>query len=212
MKGFVPERFSVIRILRQDRYTKTFLANDYLLEQENVVVRILKKDRVKLDEDRLINHFSWQIGVHHIHFAKVFDSGLTRQQHLYVVREYLPSSELLTADVLRATRSLVSAVDFLSSHGRVHGGIKPSNIFVGQESLKLADANIPGIGLDDQAESVHFVAPEIWRSSDPTHEADLYSLGAVLYYLLTGRHLFEDIDPNRLRAKYATASPQAAPS
>src|SRR5207249_11290578 len=91
-----------------------------------------------------------------------------------------------------------------------HGNIKPSNIFVSQESVKLTDAKVPGAGLLDDAESVHFVAPEIWGSGHVTHETDLYSLGAVFYFVLTGRHLFEDVDLSRLRAKYATASPRPA--
>src|SRR5215831_1034376 len=151
MKCFIPERFDLIRSLREDRYTKTFVANDYVLDQENVTVRIVKKGWFKPAQEQLIDHFSWHIGVHHIHFAKVFDSGLTKQQNLYVVREYLPPSELLTADVLRTTRTLVSTVDALCTLGRTHGGIKPSNIFVAHKDLKLADAKIPGIGLHDDA-------------------------------------------------------------
>src|SRR5437867_9917007 len=211
MKCFVPERFALIRLLREDRYTKTFLANDHLLDLENVVVRIISKDCVNGDYDRLIEHFSWNIGVHHRQFATVFDSGFTKQQHLYVVREYLPPSELPSSEIFTTVKSLISAVDFLAGHGCVHGNIKPSNIFVSQESVKLTDAKVPGAGLRDDAESVHFVAPEIWGSGHVTHETDLYSLGAVFNFVLTGRHLFEDVDLSRLRAKYATASPRHAP-
>src|SRR5574339_111765 len=129
MKATIPERFSLNRILREDRHSRTFLANDYLLDLENVVVKILSKELVRNNRAQLLEHFSWSIGVSHSQFANVLDAGLTKQQHLFYVREYLPPSHL-SHEPLRVVTSLVSIVDFLSRHGRIHGAIKPSNLFI----------------------------------------------------------------------------------
>jgi len=91
MRSFVPERFAVIRTFREDRSSKTFLADDHLLGRENVIVRIVRKDCIHANREQLIEHFSWAVGVHHSLFATVLDAGLTKRQDLYFVREFLPS-------------------------------------------------------------------------------------------------------------------------
>ena len=210
MRSFIPDRFALTRTLREDRQSTTFLATDHLLDRDNIILKIIRKDYVQADRDQLVEHFSWVVGVQHDQFAIVLDAGLTKQHHLYYVREYLPPSELLSADPLTTMKSLVSAVDFLSGNGRVHGGMKPSNVFVTNGSLKLADAKFLGLRSFDDEQSVHFFAPEILQGGAISHESDLYSVGAILYRLLTGRHLFEDPDLSRLRSKYMSASPPPA--
>src|SRR5690242_9757245 len=100
MRSSTPERFVLVRILREDRHSKTFLANDNLLDRENVIVRIFRKDRFHVDRDSVSEHFSWLMGVQHSLFATVLDVGLTKTQDLYYVREYLPNSELFSVDPL----------------------------------------------------------------------------------------------------------------
>src|SRR5262245_148186 len=116
MRRSTPERFALVHILREDHQSKTFLANDNLLDREKVIVRIIRKDHFHVDREKLIEHFSWLIGVQHSQFATVVDAGLTRKQDLYYVREYLPHSELFSVDPLVVTRFLISAIDFLSRH------------------------------------------------------------------------------------------------
>jgi tetratricopeptide (TPR) repeat protein len=136
------------------------------------------------------------------------DAGLTKRHDLYFVREFLPSSELFSADASLWIPYLVSAIDFLHRHGRIHGAIRPSNIFSANENFKLSDARPGGLKLVEGEESIHFTAPEILRGAPVSQEGDLYSIGAVLYRSLTGRHLFEDSDLNRLKSKYLSAAPQ----
>src|SRR5262245_20669289 len=125
MRSFVPERFGVIRTFREDRCSATFLANDESSGQENVIVRIIRKDYIQASRDDLIEHFSWIRGAQHHLFATVLDAGLTKREDLYYVREFLPASELLSASVTSWIPLLISAIDFLQRHNRVHGAIKP---------------------------------------------------------------------------------------
>jgi DNA-binding NtrC family response regulator/tetratricopeptide (TPR) repeat protein len=210
MGSFVPERFAVIRTFREDRSSKTFLADDHLLGRENVIVRIVRKDCIHANRQQLLEHFSWVVGVKHSLFATVLDAGLTKRQDLYYVREFLPSSGLFSVDASLWIPYLVAAIDFLHCHGRIHGAIRPSNIFSANENFKISDARPGGLKLVEGEESVHFTAPEILRGAPVSLEGDLYSIGAVLYRGLTGRHLFEDSEVNRLRSKYLSACPQPA--
>ncbi len=169
------------------------------------------RDHVQGQREELIEHFSWLVGLKHSQLANVYDVGMTERRHIYYVREYFPSSELLSLDPSLVMKSLVSIVVSLEKQRRIHGAIKPSNIFVTNETFKLADARFRGFTSKQDEASVHFTAPEILQGGDVSHESDLYSLGAVLYRVLTGRHLFEDSDLNRLKSKYLSASPQPTP-
>jgi DNA-binding NtrC family response regulator/tetratricopeptide (TPR) repeat protein len=207
MKTFLPERFDVIRVMKENRYLKTVLANDRVLNRQNVVVKIMSRDHVNDSRERSIAHFSWWTGLTHSQFCPVWDAGMTKQRHLYQVRQYVPHSELLMADPIVVTKALVSAIDFLSRHNRIHGALKPSNIFINGNVLQIADARLLNTASLDE-ESIHFTAPEILRGGTPILESDLYSLGSVLYRLLMGRHLFEDLDVSRLKAKYLAGTVQ----
>src|SRR6185295_15832456 len=102
MKNSVPDRFAVIRSLREDRQSETLLVNDNLLGHCGVVLRIIAKGHFQCDRDQLVAGFSWLIGTRHSQLATVLDAGLTKQSDLYYVREYLPPSELLSFDPLVA--------------------------------------------------------------------------------------------------------------
>jgi DNA-binding NtrC family response regulator/tetratricopeptide (TPR) repeat protein len=211
MWNFFPERFSLIRNLRDGRDHKTFIANDYLLEKDNVVLKIIMRDHVPADRSETINRFSWLVGTTNDQLANIHDVGFSKQKHLYLVRDYLPFSELFTLDPCSVMQRLLSAIALWVQHRRVHGAIKPSNIFITQDICKLADPLLRASWSYDDAECIHFTAPEVLAGAKPTQEADLYSIGAVLYRVLTGRHLFEDPDLGRLKSKYLSAVRHPAP-
>jgi len=187
MKIFVPSRFSVIRVLRDDGHSKTFLGTDHLLERADVVVKICGKGHFDHDRD-LIQRLSWFSGIRHDNLSTIVDAELTTRGDLYCVREYLPASELFSTESSIAIKALVSTIDFLQSHRRIHGGIKPSNIFVNSKILKLTDPNLSNVEFRESEEHIRFSAPEVLRGESPTLESDLYSLGAVLYRVLTHRN------------------------
>jgi len=205
MPSFTPERFDLIRTLHFGPRSRTLLVNDRLLDRENVILKFIRKDSCRLDRNQLIEMFCSLINVQPDPFASVLDGGLTKNKDLYYVREYLPPSDLFSTNPVAILKRLVLAVDFLRQFGWVHGSIKPSNIFATKDKVRLADpALLERTSYD--ADALHFTAPEVLQGAAATHQGDLYSLGAVLYRVLTGRHLFEDPDVSRLRAKYLSAS------
>jgi serine/threonine-protein kinase len=108
---------------------------------------------------------------------------------------------------------LLSALDHAHGKGYVHRDIKPSNLLVkgeaGDPIVKLSDFglaksfrdNAGFAGLTHQGDiggSIGFISPDHIRDfRDVKEPADLYSVGATLYYMLTGHYPFLDFDPNR---------------
>jgi serine/threonine-protein kinase len=144
-----------------------------------------------------------------------------------MVREHGPLPPERTVHLLRqAARSLHEA----HGHGLVHRDIKPANLFVcryggisdfvklldfglvttATDSDVLEDANLTSEGFAPCTPG--YVAPEIASGKrDFTGMADLYSLGCVAYWMLTGRPLFEGLTPMELIVQHVS-KPPGAPS
>jgi transcriptional regulator with GAF, ATPase, and Fis domain/serine/threonine protein kinase/tetratricopeptide (TPR) repeat protein len=209
MKTIVPERFTLVRRLRVDHKSIIFIGIDHATGPAEVLIKIIRKGQFDPDPSRLRQFFSWFKGVWHPHIATVLDAGLTTGQNLFYVREFLPTSELFAENQTPAMPLLVSVLKFMALNERVHGALKPSNVFFSSGSLKIADPRIEGVPETfETEESIRYTAPEALKGGKPNFESDLYSLGAILYRLLTGQNPFDDGDLNHLKAKYLYASPK----
>lgn len=116
---------------------------------------------------------------------------------------------LLLRNVLKIAIQLVEALDYAHRHGVVHRDIKPENIIVtsATANIKVMDFGIartlsdPDWRADDDgyvAGSPHYMAPEQIRGQPTDARADLYSVGVVLYELLTGTTPFRGHDVESL--------------
>jgi len=115
------------------------------------------------------------------------------------LRELMQLGRLSPAEVLRIVPQICAGLHFAHQHGVVHRDIKPENVLVDREGVvKLADFGLaklagdpgrPGLtGSGAVFGTPHYMAPEQWHgSAGVDHRADIYSLGVVLYELLTGR-------------------------
>jgi serine/threonine protein kinase len=147
------------------------------------------------------------------YFALEYIDGLDMGQML---SHYTAKSELMPqADVLRIGRALASALDYAHAKDVVHRDVKPSNVIVARdERVVLTDF---GLALDMQQGSVgevfgsaHYIAPEqARRSSDAISQSDLYSMGIMLYEMLTGMVPFDDPSPTAVALQHITQPPPA---
>jgi DNA-binding NtrC family response regulator/tetratricopeptide (TPR) repeat protein len=210
MGTMLPRRFEPIRVLRKSSASATFVATDQQLGRNEVVVKVIAKGNFTSDTSSLVEFFSWYEGLRHPLLSTVLDAGLTPKRDLFYVRDYHPDSEFLSSPSKESVKALISAVDFFQVVGRAHGAIKPSNIFASDGALRISDPWIGQSGKSKQLseQEIRFTAPEVLSGGMPTLESDLYSLGALLYRYYSGRHPFEDSDPEFLKAKYIWASPR----
>jgi serine/threonine protein kinase len=144
-------------------------------------------------------------------FAMEYVDGLNLEQ---VLSNYVAQGELIPHDdVIRIGQAVANALDYAHSKHVIHRDVKPSNIMIDRENrVVLADF---GLALDTQRGSMgqtfgtpHYIAPEQARNSaDAVPQSDLYSLGIILYEMLTGVVPFDDPSSMSLALKHLTEAP-----
>jgi eukaryotic-like serine/threonine-protein kinase len=162
----------------------------------------------------------------HPQLMPIYDAG-EEDGHCYVVTEYVHGARTLAAfcrqdDLLRVDVIVeiifkcAKALHYAHSRGVIHRDIKPSNILYTQEGdVRIIDF---GIALVDGSDMSHiegiagspsYMSPEQVQSEELTNRSDLYSLGAVMYELLTGSRPFRAGNLAKLMHQivYATAPP-----
>ena len=143
----------------------------------------------------------------HPHIAKLLDAGATKEGWPYFVMEFVEGQpidrwcderKLNISQRVELFRSVIDAVEYAHRHLVVHRDLKPGNIFVtGEGVVKLLDFGIAKVisgPLDGEAETLTlarmmtlgYASPEQVNGSAITTQSDVYSLGVVLYELLTG--------------------------
>ncbi len=151
----------------------------------------------------------------------IFDYGHTDDDVWYIVMEYVEGitlsrllkheKTLLPARALSIARQVCLSLREAHAHDVVHRDIKPGNIFIsnqGYELVKVLDFGIakllPGANRPDRdltrigayVGTPEYMAPECFRG-EIDHRADIYSVGVVLYYMLSGRLPFKGSNPTR---------------
>jgi serine/threonine protein kinase len=175
-----------------------------------VALKILSRSLA--DDPAFLERFEREARVlgrlNHTGIVTIFDSG-TAGPFAYLLMEFVDGVNLRQAmqsggfspmDALAVTREICSALEFAHSQGILHRDIKPENILIDHSGhVKIADfgiAKLIGDHGNDHATltangailgSMHYMAPEQFDSpARIDHRADIYSLGVVLYELLTG--------------------------
>ncbi|HMA12803.1 MAG TPA: serine/threonine-protein kinase, partial [Steroidobacteraceae bacterium] len=162
----------------------------------------------------------------HPQLMPIYDAG-EEDGHCYVVTEYVHGARTLAAfcrpdDLLRVDVIVeiifkcAKALHYAHSRGVIHRDIKPSNILYTQDGdVRIIDFGIALIDGSDMsriegiAGSPSYMSPEQVQSRELTNRSDLYSLGAVMYELLTGTRPFRAGNLAKLMHQivYATAPP-----
>jgi serine/threonine-protein kinase len=181
---------------------------DDVLLQRPVAVKLLRED----GDPRSIARFKQEAQIlarlHHPNVVTVFDTGVDGGEGFIVMelvegptlRELLDREGRLTPERAGEIASaLASALGFAHDHGVIHRDLKPANVlFMPDGRVKLADMGIARL-LSPEALTAtltlrgtpRYVSPEQARGDRVDSRADLYSLGCVLFEMLTGRTPFE---------------------
>ena len=142
----------------------------------------------------------------HPHIVSIYDA-VADDEASYIVMEYVdgttleqysrPEQLLPINKVIEIAFKCTKALDFAAKHGVIHRDIKPANIMLsGENDIKITDfgaaqttatetTQITGIG------SPAYMSPEQVKELQLTHQTDIFSLGVVLYQMLTGKLPFQ---------------------
>lgn len=131
-----------------------------------------------------------------------------------LIAQYGTQNELIPQlEVLRIGRAIASALDYAHQRGVIHRDVKPSNVLIAHDGrVVLADF---GLAMDTEQGSMgevfgsaHYVAPEQARhSAHAVPPSDLYSLGIILYEMLTGQVPFDDPSSTAVAIQHLTQPP-----
>jgi eukaryotic-like serine/threonine-protein kinase len=168
------------------------------------------------------------------HTVELYDFGVTDDQTLYFVMELLDGMDLDTlvrqhgpvpaGRVVHVLTQSCASLDEAHVRGLVHRDIKPANIHVGRLGLVCDFVKVLDFGLvkpiaDRSLEQTlatqaglvvgtpGYMAPEMVLSDTVDGRADLYALGCVAYYLLTGQQVFDGDTPMKVMAKHLQEPP-----
>ena len=201
-------RYTIERELGQGGMAVVFLARD-LRHDRKVALKVLRPEiSAEIGADRFLREIKLAAGLTHPHILPVYDSGEADGLLFYVmpnmegrsVRERLDRErQLPLEDALRITREVASALDYAHRHQVVHRDIKPENILLHEGAAMVADFGIGkalsgGGSLTQTGMAVGtpaYMSPEqASGDSEVDGRSDLYSLGCVLYEMLSGEPPF----------------------
>jgi serine/threonine-protein kinase len=215
---------------------EVFLAEHQLLKRP-CVVKLIRPD--KAGNPKNLARFQREVRatakLSHWNTVEIFDYGCTQEGTFYYVMEYLPGmslSELVERfgpmppeRVIYLLRQACDALNEAHAIGLVHRDLKPANIFAAQRGgvydvTKLLDFGLVKPLVEEEAIQITadgaiagsplFMSPEqALGDNHPDGRSDIYSLGAVAYFLLTGRPPFQGAKP--LKVIFAHANEPVTP-
>lgn len=179
-------------------------------------------------KQRFTREFSTIASLKHPYLIEVFEYGESTSGPFFVMELFSgkPATDMIGApipQILEAIYKLCEAIDFVHSKRIIHRDIKPANILIqANENGSGFDIRLSDFGLAKFANSstsltgdtnflgtIAYCAPEQIMREELDHRADIYSLGLVVFELLTGRHAFHESrkDAQALISKQLTTVP-----
>jgi serine/threonine protein kinase len=174
-----------------------------------VAIKILRDEFARDDDFRRRFHAESQAVamLSHPNIVAVYDVNKTRDIEYLVMelidgitlKQYMSRRGLLNwREALHFTTQIVRALEHAHNRGIIHRDIKPHNVMVLRDgSVKVADFGIARFAASQNTltqealGSVHYISPEQAKGSHIDARSDIYSVGVVLYEMLTGRLPFE---------------------
>ena len=175
---------------------------------QQVAIKILNKENIKTTEDKELVRIEIEILklCHHPNIVRLLDH-LENNDYIYIVTEYIGGGTLgqyfkkkkFNFSERQATNimsQIANGVKYLHQYGIAHRDLKPDNIMITQQNdygvIKIMDFGLskilsPNERMVDGYGTLSYVAPEVLLRTPYNKEVDIWSMGVILFYMLSGK-------------------------
>lgn len=208
-------KYSIKQLLGSGSYGSVYLAYDNSLNRD-VAIKVLHPHL--LFEETFIEKFRREAAItaslNHPNIMPVYEVDQF-QGRMYICMPYIKGitlgdyikqeTRLSWQNTLDLFITICDAIGYAHSRGIVHADIKPSNVIIQENNQPIVlDFGFAHSVSENQsaysknsavAGTPNYIAPEIWDGNDPSPSSDIYSLGCILFEMITGQVLFDGKTP-----------------
>ncbi|HKH76824.1 MAG TPA: Stk1 family PASTA domain-containing Ser/Thr kinase, partial [Rubrobacteraceae bacterium] len=217
----VDNRYRIVRPLGSGGMAEVYLAHDDVLDRD-VALKVMSGRYA--DDDEFVERFRREAqsaaALSHPNIVSIFDRGEDENGTYYIAMEYLPGGTLKDRILKRGalppktaaavTLQIAEALSVAHRAGVVHRDIKPHNVLItASGDVKVADFGIARAATSSTMTrtgsilgTAHYISPEQAMGEPVGPQSDLYSLGIVLYEMLTGELPYDAETPIGIAMKH----------
>ncbi|MDQ3965389.1 MAG: protein kinase [Actinomycetota bacterium] len=223
----VDDRYTLVELLGSGGMAEVYLAHDEVLDRD-VALKILRHQYA--EDEQFVERFRREArsaaGLSHPNIVSIYDQGRSEDGAYYIAMEYVPRGTLkecisrygaLDPDAAAGVAlQIADALQAAHEKGVIHRDIKPQNVLV----TRTGDVKVTDFGIARAASSTvtatsavlgtaGYMSPEQAMGKPVRPQSDLYSLGVVLYEMLTGELPYSAENPVALSMKHVNEPPRS---
>jgi serine/threonine-protein kinase len=219
-------RYEIIEELGKGGMGKVYRVEDKKIKEE-VALKLIKPEVAsdKKTIERFSNELKMARKIAHRNVCKMYDLGEEKGTH-YITMEYVPGEDLKTTirrvgplgagKVVFIAKQMCEGLEEAHSLGVIHRDLKPQNIMIDKGgNARIMDfgiaRSIEAKGITGEGVMIgtpEYMSPEQTEAKDVDKRSDIYSLGVVLYEMVTGRVPFEGETPLAIAMKHKSEAPK----